>query len=93
MAIPKVGDLAIARFDGIDGNKYEDHICIVTGQYREPENGRRYFEFIYWRHNLRCVEVFTREMQATRLFRVKPKEHWNGNISELDIYNVDKCDT
>lgn len=42
MTRPRIGDLAIAKFDGTDGKKYYEVVCLITGR-----NNHREFEFVY----------------------------------------------
>ncbi len=90
----RVGDLAIARFDPCEkdikeGNKWDEHVCIMTGTCTYGTGGPRYSEFISWNRGTNKDDIVTDSLPPHRLVRVCPYiGSWDGELSSLTIDNV-----
>ena len=87
----RIGDLAIARFDGDDDEpgKYHEELCIVIGSDRSFK--QRELKFIYWKRVDKHGTVLTKSdlpRDCLRVVTPKRNKRLVTNIGDLTIKDV-----
>lgn len=92
---PQIGDLAIAKFDGDDGRKYHEVVCLVVGRkcsnLTGKHNASNEFEFIYAdeRKTSRSpVAIFRDALPQNRLRAVVPKVPNSSRSGRWNLANL-----